>query len=390
MEADKMDKSKGDQGKQENKTNPLIGEGKQAVIQSNEKVQIQQEKEQQEQEDQWKTQRRKQHKNQEQANAKTEWRPRAPQHKESKEQVPQQPPQIGTIHIVPTQNIYSDLEMQEQPSTDEAGKDINNKTVEQEDQANIWRDGWRDGGIKEKPTNLQDGVTKGRDMTHVLHEGEYPDHPRDCRAPATPQNRKTQAQHQQADDQLIQGINNGDQDAGTSNQGQLQHGIDGKHNNNIQQEMERTNCQTPQNIKNTGEATDKPPNNKSQARLSKKRRHAIKKRQQRERGSEIGQQGQNKIKEEFDEYGVDISEDEYDQDTQSIDDNEDEEEGINNHLIKAFGSIFHTENEEKVKEVTGKQGLSPRGRKDTRQIMKSNSKSTTISRPNTRSKRRGL
>ncbi|KAG5606130.1 hypothetical protein H5410_027622 [Solanum commersonii] len=48
---------------------------------------------------------------------------------------------------------------------------------------------------KGKPTNLQDGVTKGRDFTHVLHEGEYTDHLRDYRGLATPQNRKTHAQN---------------------------------------------------------------------------------------------------------------------------------------------------------------------------------------------------
>ncbi|XP_049368158.1 uncharacterized protein LOC125833012 [Solanum verrucosum] len=244
------------------------------------------------------------------------------------------------------------------------------------------------GGIQEKKTNLQDGVTKGRELTHVLHEGEYTDQIRDHRAPATPQNRKSQTQNQYAEDQHIQSTGKENQDAEIRSQGHLQAGTTGKHITGIPQEKEGINFQIPQHSKVPGEPPDKPPNNKSQARLSKKRRDAIKKRKQKESDPVKEQQRQKEAEEEFDEYGVNNSEDEYDQDTQSIDADEDEEEEISNQLIKAFGSTFHTEYQEEVQEVTGKQGLSPRGRKETRQTTKSNSASATISRPNTRAKSR--
>uniref|UniRef100_M1DTL3 Uncharacterized protein n=1 Tax=Solanum tuberosum TaxID=4113 RepID=M1DTL3_SOLTU len=168
---------------------------------------------------------------------------------------PQQAAQTGITHTISTHNTYSDLDMQDKPITGKAGEDTNNKPVEQEDQAKhesgkdspstnhhnkkhteknqeivspnskntcidlslpsphdpntirvetdvnvVEVSGRMDRGMKEKPINLQDGVTKGRALTHVLHEGEYSNHPRDYRAPATPQNRKNQAQNQHADD----------------------------------------------------------------------------------------------------------------------------------------------------------------------------------------------
>uniref|UniRef100_M0ZKJ1 Uncharacterized protein n=1 Tax=Solanum tuberosum TaxID=4113 RepID=M0ZKJ1_SOLTU len=79
-----------------------------------------------------------------------------------------------------------------------------------------------------------------------------------------------------------------------------------------------------------------------------------------------------------------------DQAKHESDDNDDEEEEISNHLIKAFGSTFQSEYQDEVQEVTGKQGLSPKGRKETRQTIKSNSISATTSRTNTRDKSRGI
>ncbi|KAG5568528.1 hypothetical protein H5410_064452 [Solanum commersonii] len=444
MEANKKNKPKGEQEKQDN-TSPTRREGKQTDIQANENAQVQQEKEDHEQDDQWQIQKRKQHNNQDQGNTKTEWRPRSPQNKENRDQGSQQAARTGMTHIISTHNIYKDLDMQEQPTTGKDGEDTNEQPEEQEDQAkyesrkdspstnhhstkHIQKDqdavsqnrrptgidlslptpldpsilhmehavhvdevsGGMAGGIQEKPTNLQDGVTKGRELTHVLHEGEYTDHLRDYRAPATPQNRKNQIQNQHAEVPHIQSTGKENQSAEISPQRQSQAGTTGKHITGIPQEKEGIIVQTPQHSKVPGEPPDKPPNNKSQARLSKKRRDAIKKRQLKESDPDKEQQRQNDVEEEFDEYGVNNSEDEYDQDTQSIDIDEDEEEEISNQLIKAFGSTFHTEYQEEVQEVTGKQGLSPRGRKETRQTTKSNSTSATMSRPNTRAKSRGL
>lgn len=65
------------------------------------------------------------------------------------------------------------------------------------------------------------------------------------------------------------------------------------------------------------------------------------------------------------DYDVLNSEDELDEDTQSInkiDDNEEDEE-TSAHLIKAFGSIFPPDYQDEVQEVTAQHGLSPRGRR---------------------------
>ncbi|KAG5605829.1 hypothetical protein H5410_027321 [Solanum commersonii] len=45
--------------------------------------------------------------------------------------------------------------------------------------------GGLDGGCKEKPTNMQEGVTKGGSISHVLHEEIHFNHRPDFRAPAT-------------------------------------------------------------------------------------------------------------------------------------------------------------------------------------------------------------
>lgn len=47
--------------------------------------------------------------------------------------------------------------------------------------------------------------------------------------------------------------------------------------------------------------------------------------------------------------------------------------------------MLHSSNVEEVREVAGKQGLSPRGRKNSRQ-----NKNTSTSKPNTRGRSRGL
>ncbi|WMV45632.1 hypothetical protein MTR67_039017 [Solanum verrucosum] len=88
------------------------------------------------------------------------------------------------------------------------------------------------------------------------------------------------------------------------------------------------------------------------------------------------------------DYDVVNSEDEFDEDTQSLKETDDDEEGdeTSAHLIKAFGSTFRSEFKAKIQEVADQQGLSPRGRKQVRQLIKSASISTSAnsSRPNTR------
>ncbi|XP_015165490.1 uncharacterized protein [Solanum tuberosum] len=86
------------------------------------------------------------------------------------------------------------------------------------------------------------------------------------------------------------------------------------------------------------------------------------------------------------------SDDEYDEDTQSIEGEEEDKDGeeVSAHLIKTFGSTFQSEFQKDIQEVAEQQGLSPRGRKQDKQNYRQTSKSTSAqtSRPNTRSKSR--
>ncbi|KAG5616052.1 hypothetical protein H5410_015876 [Solanum commersonii] len=120
--------------------------------------------------------------------------------------------------------------------------------------------------------------------------------------------------------------------------------------------------------------------------MSKKKKEAIKRKQQKE----VENQGKNRQKSNYD---VINSEDEFDEDTQSLNESDDDEEGdeTSAHLIKAFGSTFRSEFQAEIQEVEDQQGLSPRGRKQVRRLIKSTSTSTSAnsSRPNTRSKSKG-
>ncbi|KAG5606151.1 hypothetical protein H5410_027643 [Solanum commersonii] len=57
-------------------------------------------------------------------------------------------------------------------------------------------EGGMDGGCQESHTNLQEKGSKGRNLTHVIHEGTHFDHSPDLRAPAT-----TTVQHPTSDQQ---------------------------------------------------------------------------------------------------------------------------------------------------------------------------------------------
>ncbi|KAH0657903.1 hypothetical protein KY289_026651 [Solanum tuberosum] len=46
-------------------------------------------------------------------------------------------------------------------------------------------EGGMDGGYQEKQTNMQEGVSKGGNLTHVMHEGSHINHRSDSRTPAT-------------------------------------------------------------------------------------------------------------------------------------------------------------------------------------------------------------
>ncbi|KAG5585762.1 hypothetical protein H5410_046196 [Solanum commersonii] len=267
---------------------------------------MQQGKESHDQGDQWQTQKKKQNKHQEQANPKTVWKPRDFQHKEGMENQ-QNPTQAGMTLNVPTHNNFTGLDVQKQVTNSLYGLDTSNKTVIKEDQTSQDLD------------QLQ---------VPIIHHGS-----------------KHQASHQLDIGKSLQGLGKENPYAGTSAR---------------QQEKEGLHSQIPQ--KDAGNTPTQPSNNKSQARLSKTRRNAIKKRQQKEMETENKHHGQKEEVENYDEYGVPNSKDEYDEDTQSLDNNDDEEDEI----TTTFGATFQTDYEEEIQDIKRQQGLYPRGRKETR------------------------
>ncbi|XP_069155012.1 uncharacterized protein [Solanum lycopersicum] len=77
------------------------------------------------QEEQWQTQRKKQHKNQENNNSKSVWRPVSPQTQKSKNSRQQEQETAG-MNTIPTQNFFSNLGVQEQQETGNKETEYNN------------------------------------------------------------------------------------------------------------------------------------------------------------------------------------------------------------------------------------------------------------------------
>ncbi|KAG5586020.1 hypothetical protein H5410_046454 [Solanum commersonii] len=208
METEKHNKTKSDQG---NGTTEIgtRQQGHQHIVQEKDYKEVI------DQEEQWQVLKRKQPKNQEQTLSKTAWRLVSPQYKTTKNNMQQAPSTAGILSNIPVHNNYINLVMQEQPnkgiagySTNKGQSDHDVQTIEgSRDESGIdlslpvphspiviYVDaenadevcGGMDGGCQKKPTNLQEGVTKGGSLTHVLHEVVHTDHRLDSRASVTP------------------------------------------------------------------------------------------------------------------------------------------------------------------------------------------------------------
>ncbi|KAG5613682.1 hypothetical protein H5410_013506 [Solanum commersonii] len=354
------------------------------------KLQTHQELEQVDQEDQWQIQKRKQHINQDQAQPKTAWRPISPPPKNTKEIMQKAPAASGMTPTISIHNNYINLEMQEQQSIGNSKEYNKNKTSDQELQAT-------QGSDKDSPSfnhNNKEGVSEGGNLTHVLHEVDHTDPRLDYRSPATTiarhNNQNNQKQHnpKKGDDTGHLQVESGsqvDRDNGQKLQG-LRDNDDKNTSDNKQNDEWHQNSLEKQHQQHSKNSPGKLSNNKSRGKMSKKKIEAIKRKQQKE----VENQGKNRQKSDYD---VINSEDEFDEDTQSLNESDDDEEGdeTSAHLIKAFGSTFRSEFQAEIQEVADQQGLSPRDRKQVRRLIKSTSTSTSAnsSRPNTRSKSKG-
>ncbi|KAG5613699.1 hypothetical protein H5410_013523 [Solanum commersonii] len=244
MEAEKQNKTKGEQEKGGTKTQ-IQNNGRthpkgQQQIQTNH-VKNHQEQELGDREEHWQIQRKKQNRNQDQSNPKTAWRPVSPQQKGTKDNLQQEPTSSGILPTTLIHNNFINLEMQELQATDneeEGNKECDNgarqeshsrqgsakepslinppkQTKWQKEQAAVTRNvknsgidslipspnpldnidghdadeavGGMEGRVQEKHTNLQEGVSKGgRELAHATHEVVADDHRTVSRAPATP------------------------------------------------------------------------------------------------------------------------------------------------------------------------------------------------------------
>uniref|UniRef100_M1DPP6 DUF4283 domain-containing protein n=1 Tax=Solanum tuberosum TaxID=4113 RepID=M1DPP6_SOLTU len=107
-------------------------------------------------------------------------------------------------------------------------------------------------------------------------------------------------------------------------------------------------------------------NNRSQGRPSKNKREAMKRKKQQEveRNDKIDQckkAAGNQTHNQKSDYEVLNSEDGFDEDTQSL--NEEEEDETSAHLIKAFGSTFQRESQAEIQKVADQQCLLPSRRR---------------------------
>jgi len=62
-------------------------------------------------------------------------------------------------------------------------------------------EGGMDGGCQEKQTNMQEGVSKGGNLPHVMYEGTHTDHSSDSRTSATTTGQQQSPNHQQVQQQ---------------------------------------------------------------------------------------------------------------------------------------------------------------------------------------------
>ncbi|KAG5580298.1 hypothetical protein H5410_050925 [Solanum commersonii] len=412
----------------------------------------------QQQEEDWHVARRKNNKIQEEKAQRTEWQPTSPQNKVPKEH-PQPTAQPTGINIS-NFNSFTNLNLQGKQTEDIQEQHNNARTKIQEtqnrsktaykqmaqnkqtnNQANnkgtgidsmlpipisplsspligiIEVEGGMDGGCQERHTNLQEGGSKGGNLSHVLHEGIHLDHSPDLRSPATTTIQQLNTDQQKVQQQEQFGIGEQGNTRQIKEKQQKEVTSAGKQNKGSMAKDMGTNASTS-NHGNTPKSKNKP---------RKKKREAAKKRQniQQQNSAQLEKQSKEACKRFImvddqlgmnitplntqymgspsnvppdkrsekcqmnrgpltDEYAVDNSEDELDVDNQSLRD-PDEDDETSELLIRAFSPHPDICFADEVHQVAKEQGLSPRGiHLDKFQFQNQDTNTVTAGRPNTR------
>ncbi|XP_015160777.1 uncharacterized protein DDB_G0290301-like [Solanum tuberosum] len=143
----------------------------------------------QQKEAEWQVSKRRNNKPQEEITQKAVWRPTSPQNKVSKEH-PQPTVQQTGINNSSNHNSFTNLNMQGKQTKDIQGHSNNERKTPQGTKSmskTNHNQKYRPCKQENKQiTRAQEGVSKGGNLTHVLHEGIHTEHNPDFRASATP------------------------------------------------------------------------------------------------------------------------------------------------------------------------------------------------------------
>ncbi|KAH0695794.1 hypothetical protein KY289_013276 [Solanum tuberosum] len=204
--------NKGEQGQQrsDHKQNRAM-EHEEQQHQNTKEGNNQQQPEQQKEEE-WQVSRKRNNKIQEEKIHKTVWRPTSPHNKMSREQPQITAQQTGKAPHVAQSKSKTDHNQKEQVK--QIVNKVNNKSTGIDSMLPIptnlnssylygvvEAEGGMDGGCQEKQTNKQEGVSKGGNLPHVMHEGTHTDHSSDSRTSATTTGQQHSPDHQQAQQQ---------------------------------------------------------------------------------------------------------------------------------------------------------------------------------------------
>ncbi|XP_069144371.1 uncharacterized protein [Solanum lycopersicum] len=383
------------------------------------------------QEEPWQIQRRRHPKPQEQANTNAVWRPVNPPAPKDNSTQQQEQESVG-IPNLPTQNFFTNLEVQEtQPTRNSPAKQNNSQQYSAGNTKSKSTgidlslpspqplyisdvnagftdevEGGMDGGCQEIATNLQEGESKGGNLPHAMHEGLDHDHRTAHRAT---RNAEGIQQHKQQIQQQMQNSDNKKQDAKET----------------IEEKGEKQNDSDHEKKKVTMVNESSP---KSRNKPSKPKRDAAKRRQIQQQEKDMEQehevreelcnkfvmvddtQGLNILplqvqymaphssdppdkmhkqcrlndQQNLDEYGVINSEDDQTDDNHSLQESDDNDES-SEALIRAFNPHKEQIIEDEVQQVIKNQSLSPRNFQQNRfHFTKQDANTATAGRPNTR------